>query len=257
MLFVGTSGWQYADWRGGLYPEHLATSHWLEHYAEAFQTVEVNNAFYRLPEEAVFAGWAKRTPADFLVAVKASRFLTHVKRLRDPAEPVARLLGRARALGQKLGPVLLQLPPTLRGDPVLLDEALACFPGEVRVAVEPREPSWFSDRVAEVLQVRGAALCLADRPDWDPPRWRTAPWGYVRFHEGRAQRRPCYGRAALAAWAAELARQWPPDADVFAYFNNDHHGCAPRDAAVFARLAAAEGLRPTRVPAVRSLRLTG
>jgi uncharacterized protein YecE (DUF72 family) len=116
-VLVGTSGWQYRDWRGRLYPQRLAQGRWLEHYAERFATVESNNAFYRLPEPATFAAWAERTPPDFVMAVKASRFLTHVKRLRDPEEPVGRLLGHARHLGAKLGPVLLQLPPTLKADP--------------------------------------------------------------------------------------------------------------------------------------------
>src|SRR5919205_149399 len=118
---VGTSGWQYRSWRGRLYPEKLPQRLWLEHYVEHFATVEVNNAFYRLPEKAVFEGWRARTPADFCVAVKASRYLTHIKRLRDPAEPVARLMERAVGLGDKLGPILVQLPPSLRADVELLD----------------------------------------------------------------------------------------------------------------------------------------
>src|SRR6266536_662670 len=127
-VLVGTSGWQYRDWRGRFYPERLAPSRWLEHYASRFATVESNNAFYRLPEADTFAAWSDRTPPDFVMAVKASRFLTHVKRLRDPSEPVARFLGHAAYLGGKLGPVLLQLPPSLRADAGLLDATLACFP---------------------------------------------------------------------------------------------------------------------------------
>src|SRR6266511_3054231 len=149
-VLVGTSGWQYRDWRGRFYPERLAT-------------VESNNAFYRLPEADTFAAWSDRTPPDFVMAVKASRFLTHVKRLRDPSEPVARFLGHAAYLGGKLGPVLLQLPPSLRADAGLLDATLACFPAGVRVAVEPRHQSWFSDQVLELLRERGAAMCLTDR----------------------------------------------------------------------------------------------
>ncbi len=128
-LLVGTSGWQYKDWRGVLYPSGLPVRLWLEEYAAAFPTVEVNNAFYRLPSRETFASWRERTPPGFVVAVKASRYLTHVKRLREPEEPVARLMGRAEALGDRLGPVLLQLPPTLRADPALLDACLRCFPG--------------------------------------------------------------------------------------------------------------------------------
>src|SRR6266498_3172291 len=149
-VLVGTSGWQYRDWRGRFYPERLAPSRWLEHYASRFATVESNNAFYRLPEADTFAAWSDRTPPDFVMAVKASRFLTHVKRLRDPSEPVARFLGHAAYLGGKLGPVLLQLPPSLRADAGLLDATLACFPAGLRVAVEPRHQSWFSDQVLDL-----------------------------------------------------------------------------------------------------------
>ncbi|MGW4275434.1 DUF72 domain-containing protein, partial [Streptomyces seoulensis] len=156
-LFVGTSGWQYRDWRGVLYPRGCPTRLWLEEYAAAFATVELNNAFYRLPERETFASWRARVPADFVIAVKASRFLTHVKRLREPAEPVRRLMSRAAGLGGRLGPVLLQLPPTLRADPDLLDACLARFPPGARVAVEPRHDSWWTPRVRGVLESRGGA----------------------------------------------------------------------------------------------------
>ncbi len=161
-LLVGTSGWQYKDWRGVLYPPGLPVRLWLEEYAAAFPTVEVNNAFYRLPSRETFASWRERTPPGFVAAVKASRYLTHVKRLRDPEEPVERLMSRATALGDRLGPVLLQLPPTLQADPALLDACLRCFPESTRVAVEPRHPSWWTPDVRAVLESRGAALCWAD-----------------------------------------------------------------------------------------------
>lgn len=127
-LFVGTSGWQYKDWRGVLYPDGVPMRLWLEEYAARFATVEINNAFYRLPSRETFESWRERTPPDFVVALKASRYLTHIKRLRDPAEPVDRLMGHAAGLGDRLGPVLLQLPPTLHADPALLDECLGRFP---------------------------------------------------------------------------------------------------------------------------------
>src|SRR6266542_160822 len=207
-------------------------------------------AFYRLPEADTFAAWSDRTPPDFVMAVKASRFLTHVKRLRDPSEPVARFLGHAAYLGGKLGPVLLQLPPSLRADAGLLDATLACFPAGVRVAVEPRHQSWFSDQVLELLRERGAAMCLTDRARRRSPVWRTAAWTYLRFHEGTGTPRPCYGRQALATWAEALAGTWEPSADVYVYFNNDHDGCAVRDAVRFAAAARRAGLSPTRTPAI-------
>jgi len=187
------------------------------------------------------------------VGVKASRYLTHIKRLAEPAEPVKRFLERARCLGDKLGPVLVQLPPTLPVDLDRLDATLSEFAPEVRVAVEFRHDSWFTEQTCEVLRHHGAALCLADSPHRKTPRWRTAGWGYVRFHEGRATPAPCYGRQALDTWARQLSEQWTADDDVYAYFNNDPLGCAVRDAAVFAASCTKAGLRPTRVPDLEEL----
>ncbi|MFE5871467.1 DUF72 domain-containing protein [Streptomyces roseifaciens] len=248
-LHVGTSGWQYKDWRGVLYPDGCPQRLWLEEYAKGFATVENNNAFYRLPPPETFGDWHDRTPAGFVMAVKASRYLTHIKRLRDPQEPVGRLMRHAAALGDRLGPVLLQLPPTLRADPALLDTALGCFPDGVRVAVEPRHDSWWTDEVRAVLRGHGAALCWADhgsRPV--TPLWRTAPWGYVRFHSGLARPWPRYGRAALASWAGRIADTWPDRAHVYAYFNNDPGGAAVHDAVAFARTAARLGRTVSRTP---------
>ncbi|WP_338899109.1 DUF72 domain-containing protein [Streptomyces sp. TG1A-60] len=248
-LFVGTSGWQYEDWRGALYPEGCPTRLWLEEYAARFATVENNNAFYRLPSRETFESWRDRTPPGFVVAVKASRYLTHIKRLREPEEPVHRLMSRAEGLGDRLGPVLLQLPPTLRGDAGLLDTCLGCFPSGTRVAVEPRHDSWWTPEVREVLGSHGAALCWADvRSRPAAPLWRTTDWGYVRFHQGRAAPWPHYGRRSLSTWSHRLADTWPATADVYAYFNNDPHAAAVQDAMTFARTARRAGLRPTRTP---------
>ncbi|MER6185400.1 DUF72 domain-containing protein [Streptomyces sp. NPDC001652] len=236
-VFVGTSGWQYKDWRGVLYPSGCPVRLWLEEYAGQFSTVEINNAFYRLPSRETFASWRDRVPRDFVVAVKASRFLTHVKRLRDPEEPVHRLLSHAEGLGSRLGPVLLQLPPTLRADPDLLDACLARFPSSTRVAVEPRHESWWSPRTRGVLESRGAALCWADvRARPVAPLWRTADWGYVRFHEGRAKEWPRYGRRSLETWAGRVRDTWAEGEDVYAYFNNDPNGAAVEDARTFDKL---------------------
>jgi uncharacterized protein YecE (DUF72 family) len=236
-VFVGTSGWQYRDWAGVLYPAGVPQRLWLEEYARHFATVESNAAFYRLPSPETFAAWRDRTPPGFVVAVKASRYLTHVKRLKEPREPVHRLMEHSAALGDRLGPVLLQLPPTLRGDAEALDACLACFPRGTRVAVEPRHDSWWTPEVRTVLAARGAALCWADRGSRPvTPLWRTADWGYVRFHEGLARPFPRYGRTALASWAGRIADAWPEDAEVFAYFNNDLGGAAVHDAMAFARL---------------------
>jgi uncharacterized protein YecE (DUF72 family) len=236
VIVVGTSGWQYKEWRGRFYPARLPQRLWLEHYAERFAAVEVDGTFYRLPERETFADWRARTPPEFRVAVKMSRYLTHLKRLRDPAEPVARFLERAEALGDKLGPVLLQLPPDLRADLDALDGALRQFPARVRVVVEPRHPSWWTPETRRLLEKRHAALCWADRRSRPlTPRWRTTDIGYLRLHEGRARPWPHYGRAALEAWVRRLDEAGFDDAYLF--LNNDQGGAAPEDAMTAARAA--------------------
>jgi uncharacterized protein YecE (DUF72 family) len=248
-VFVGTSGWQYRHWREAFYPADVPQKDWLEFYAQRFQVVELNNSFYHLPKPEYFESWARRTPADFIIAAKMSRYLTHIKRLKDPAEPVGRFMANASQLGPKLGPVLLQLPPNLQSDVPALEATLEQFPKGVRIAVEFRHSSWFTPETKAVLDDHDAACCLADR-DGKPvtPIWRTANWSFVRWHHGLSRPRPCYRRKDMTDWAARIAGQWSMDEDVYAFFNNDPRGCALRDAAVFAEEAEAAGLRPTRVP---------
>jgi uncharacterized protein YecE (DUF72 family) len=191
------------------------------------------------------------------MAVKASRYLTHVRKLRDPAEPVARLLGAAAELGPKLGPILLQLPPSLTADPGLLEGCLKEFRawqhpgggGRLRVAVEPRHASWWTGEIRQLLAAYGAALCWADRLGRPvTPLWRTAGWGYLRLHEGKADPWPRYGQQALRSWVDRVRRAWPGDAEVYVYFNNDPGGAAVVNSAVFAALAREAGLAVTRTP---------
>jgi uncharacterized protein YecE (DUF72 family) len=249
VLLVGTSGWQYRDWRGRFYPDGLPQRRWLEHFAGRFATVEVNNAFYRLPDRSTFVQWRERTPEDFCVAVKMSRYLTHIKRLKEPAEPVARFLGRAEALGDRLGPVLLQLPPTLRADVDTLAETLRRFPRDVRVAVEPRHESWWSDDTRRTLERHGAALCWADRLGRPvTPLWRTAGFGYLRMHEGRARPRPRYGPAALRSWLDRIGKEFGDEDPVHVYFNNDPGGAAVVDATALGALARSRGMAASRTP---------
>jgi uncharacterized protein YecE (DUF72 family) len=250
-LLIGTSGWQYRDWRGDFYPAGVPVSRWLEYYAEQFPVVENDGTFYRLASRDTFASWRERTPARFTMAIKASRYLTHIRRLRDPAEPVARLLSAAGGLGDRLGPVLLQLPPTLQANPALLAECLSQFatgfarldaPAGDRVCVEFRHPSWLTEDVRSILTEHNAALCWSDRGARPlGPLWRTADWGYVRFHEGAAQPWPRYGSQSLKSWLKRISDTFAPEADVFAFFNNDQFCAAPHDAVALADLANRAG----------------
>ena len=234
-LRVGCSGWQYKHWRGNFYPAELAQKRWYEHYATVFDTVEINNSFYRLPEEATFADWASRAPRRFLFAVKASRFLTHMKKLKDPEEPVARFFSRALALRRHLGPVLYQLPPGWKVDQPRLEHFLHVLPPRVRHVIEFREPSWYTDAVLHLLEQHGVSLCLHDMPGSATGRMRVGPSVYVRFHGASGRYDGSYPEDRLAEWAAWLRAERAAGVDVYAYFNNDVGGHAPRDAVVLRR----------------------
>ena len=239
---IGLSGWNYPHWRDGVfYPPRLPASRWLEHYAERFDTVEVNATFYRLPQAGAVARWAEQTPPGFCFAVKASRYLTHVKRLRDLEPGLARLLERLEPLRRtgKLGPLLWQLPPSFRRDHDRLATALAALPRALRHCVEFREPSWFVEETYALLREHGVALAIGDAPQVRAFQALelTAGWTYVRFHRGAGGPRGSYGEAELEQWAARL-RGWSRTHDVYAYFNNDWEGFAPRNAARLLELLA-------------------
>lgn len=229
LVRVGCSGWEYRHWRGDFYPAGLAQARWLEHYAGIFDTVEVNATFYRLPEVSTFTRWRDRVPPGFVFAVKASRYLTHIRRLRDPAGPLDLFFSRARLLGGKLGPVLYQLPPRWRIDVDRLARFLESLPPDVAQAVEFRDPSWYAEATFERLERHGVALCLHDLGDAASPRRVTAPFVYVRFH-GSATHGGSYADHELRDWAAWLARQVQEGRTLYAYFNNDVGGHAPRNA---------------------------
>ena len=229
---VGTSGWQYADWKEPFYegrPQRL----WLTTYAETFDTVEVNATFYRLPVVTAVQRWVEQVPRNFVFVVKASRYLTHIKRLREPAEPVARLMSRIEPLlrADVLGPVLLQFPPDMVAAPDLLEATLREFPPSIRLAVEPRHESWFEPATQDVLERHEAALVWADRDGRSlGPLWETADWMYLRLHHGRDDWG--YDEDDLAAWAQRVAAT----GNGYVFFNNDPGAAAIRDARTFCRL---------------------
>jgi uncharacterized protein YecE (DUF72 family) len=228
---VGCSGWSYPHWRGRVYPEGIAQRSWLEHYATLFDTVEVNATFYRLPRRETVAAWIERTPPGFLFAVKASRFLTHVRRLTDVGRGLERFYERIGPLesSPKMGPVLWQLPETFHREDERLFALLARLPPG-RHCFEFRHESWFVPDVYELLREHGAALVIGDHPDRPfQARKLTADWTYVRFHHGSRGRRGNYSNTELETWARRIAA-WRARAEVFAYFNNDWEGFAVRNA---------------------------
>lgn len=242
-LRVGTSGYQYRHWRGPFYPKQLPQREWFRHYAETFDTVEINNTFYRLPGPETFDRWRAQAPPGFRFALKLSRYATHMKRLREPREPLERFLERAERLKAHLGPILVQLPPKWRADPARLREFLREAPRRHRFAVEMRDPSWLCDEVYDALRAHRAALVIHDGID-DHPVELTADWTYLRFHGRRYG--GSYSPQALSAQARRI-RGWLDDGlDVHAYFNNDVGGHAPRNAADLRRFAAATSSRSAR-----------
>jgi len=228
-IHIGCSGWQYKHWRGHFYPAKLPQSRWLDYYVTQFDTVEINNTFYRLPEASTFADWRARAPTGFVYAVKASRFLTHMKKLKDPAEPLDRLFSRARRLGRAFGPVLYQLPPRWSVDIERLRAFLRALPRRRRHAIEFRDPTWYTDEVFSLLARHAVALCLHDMAGSATGRVAVGPFIYVRFH-GTAKYSGSYGDSVIDAWGQWLAMQRRDGRAIYAYFNNDIGAHAPRDA---------------------------
>jgi len=251
-VLVGTSGWQYSHWRYAYFRKGTPQNKWFEQVMRDFRTVELNVTFYRLPRAEVFAGWYDRSPADAVITVKASRYITHIKRLKNPQPSVDMLLERIKPLGEKLGPILLQLPPDMTVDVDALDATLRAFPSGLRLAVEPRHASWWTDDARRCLERRNAALCWADRQRAITPFWRTADWGYLRMHEGSADPWPFYTDDELQRWADVCVTTFPSDAeDVYVYFNNDPGAAALDNAITFAAQVAERGRAVSRVPAER------
>jgi uncharacterized protein YecE (DUF72 family) len=234
---VGCSGWNYKSWRGSFYPPELPAPRWLPYYASHFETVEINNTFYRLPDAATFAAWGAQTDDHFVMAVKASRFLTHMKRLRQPEEPLQRLFSRASALGSRLGPVLYQLPPTFTRDLNRLEAFLVALPKawdgrRMRHAIEFRDRSWYVGEVFQLLERYDVALCLHDKRGSPITKPFVGPVAYVRFHGTSGEYRGSYSIRRLTTWAHKLAEQSQGGRPVFAYFNNDPDAVAPSNAAM-------------------------
>jgi uncharacterized protein YecE (DUF72 family) len=229
---VGCSGWNYKSWKDEFYEGRPARL-WLEHYARHFDTVEVNNTFYRLPNRDAVANWERTAPAGFTFTIKMSRYVTHIKRLTDLGQGLERFYERIEPLlrSPKMGPILWQLPPNFQRDDTRLAAAVERFPKEQRHCIEFRHASWFVEETYETLRRHGVALVIGDRPEVKGFQSRafTADWTFVRFHYGSRGRRGNYSESELVEWAS-LFREWRREREVYAYFNNDWEVFAVRNA---------------------------
>lgn len=237
---IGTSGYQYDHWRGDFYPEDLAKSEWFGHYAKTFETVEINNTFYNLPSEDTFKRWKKAAPEGFCYALKYSRYGTHMKRLKDPETHVDHFWERAKLLGGKRGPILVQLPPRWHANAERLDAFLDYTSGHADWVVEMRDPTWLCDEIYDVLRKHKAALCLHDMLENEHPWVLTADWTYLRFHgtSPNSKYEGSYPAQTLKKYARRIVDELEAGHDVYAYFNNDVGGHAVRNALMLREFVA-------------------
>ena len=241
---VGCSGWAYKHWRGLFYPEGLPQKRWFERYAEEFDTVEINNSFYRLPPPATFAKWRDQAPAGFCYAVKANRFLTQAKKLLDCEEPMERMMAAARCLGDRLGPILYQLPPSLKLNLERLESFLNILPRDATSVFEFRNTSWYVAETYALLDRHGAGFCAHDMRGSATERIAVGPAAYVRFHGAKGKYWGRYSDQAIHAWAEWLVDQARAGRAAWCYFNNDIHGHAIEDARALKAAIAAIGPPP-------------
>lgn len=228
--YIGTSGWHYDDWRGRFYPEKLPKAKWLEFYARHFNTLELNNPFYRLPSEQAFTKWYDSSPPDFTFAVKVSRFITHIKRLKDCSDEVNNFMSRAAILKEKLGPLLYQLPPGLHRDDEKLNAFLNILPRKLKHAIELRHESWHTEDVFNMLRRYQVGFCVFDMPSLTSPLVATADFAYIRFHGSEGLYSSCYTNQEMAGWARKIAKLAKKLDSVYIYFNNDVAGYALENA---------------------------
>jgi uncharacterized protein YecE (DUF72 family) len=229
-LYIGTSGWVYQHWRGIFYPGDLAQTKWLEFYTQHFSTVELNNTFYQLPAEKTFAGWRERSSPGFVYAVKASRLITHLKKLRNVEGALQNFLSRAKLLGEKLGPLLYQLPPNMPRNDAVLEAFLHVLPSELCHVFEFRHESWLEEEVFDLLREYNAGFCIFDMPELTTPVIATADFAYVRFHGSTGLYSSCYTDAELEEWARRIASLGKDLKAAYIYFNNDAEAFAVRNA---------------------------
>jgi uncharacterized protein YecE (DUF72 family) len=220
-LKIGTSGWSYRHWKELFYPAELSSKNWLKFYSRHFDTIEINSSFYRLPKRETFENWAKITPDKFLFSVKASRFITHIKRLKNCEEPLKNFFTRVLELGEKLGPILFQLPPNLKKDSSRLNDFLKILPAGYRYVFEFRNDSWFDDQTFDALRENNCALCIASSPIFPYVEKLTADFTFIRMHGGTILYGSKYNKDELEDWAKKIKSWLKDNIDCYIYFNND------------------------------------
>jgi uncharacterized protein YecE (DUF72 family) len=233
---IGTSGWHYKHWLGNFYPQKFPASKMLNYYMERFDTVEINNSFYMLPKIETLACWRDATPKDFEFAIKASRFLTHNKKLKEPENALVNFLPRAEALGAKLGPVLFQLPPKWRINLERLTEFLDALPAYHRYTFEFREPSWLTDSTYDLLRKHNAAFCIYELAGFHSPIEVTADWTYVRLHGPGNKYQGSYSTEVLRAWTDRITEWSGRLKNIYVYFDNDQAGYAAANASTLKKM---------------------
>ena len=238
---IGTSGWHYDDWRGRFYPEKLPKAQWLEFYAGHFPTVEINNTFYRLPSEKAVDNWNKTVPSGFIFSVKVSRFITHVKKLKDTGEALNNFMSRISPLHDKLGPLLYQLPPGMRRNDAVLIGFLQGLSGEHKHVMELRHESWLNEHVFDILRSYNAGLCVFDIPGLSCPLLATTDFAYIRFHGRDSLYSSCYTDEELTGWAKNITELSANLETVYVYFNNDVAGYALKNAVTLRDYLEREG----------------
>jgi uncharacterized protein YecE (DUF72 family) len=230
LIHIGTSGWHYGHWREVFYPDDIDSSSFLNYYAHYFKSVEINGSFYRLPESKSFTQWRDSVPDNFVFSVKASRYITHMKKLKDPEEPVTRLIDRINSLGKKLGPILFQLPPNWNINLKRLESFLETLPDSYRYAFEFRDPRWFCEETEKALAEKSAALCIYDFNNRTSPFSLTADFTYIRLHGPDDAYKGKYDKKALSEWADFISKTAASKKEVYCYFDNDEKGYAIQNA---------------------------
>jgi uncharacterized protein YecE (DUF72 family) len=230
-IHIGTSGWHYGHWRGPFYPDDLGADQFLTYYADRFHTVEINNSFYRLPSERALGTWRDTVPPGFIFAVKGSRFITHMKKLQDPERSLAPFLERIALLGDRLGPILFQLPPRWHFNAARLAAFLEALPGAYRYTLELRDQSWINERALDLLAWHGVAFCVYELDGYLSPQEVTADFVYIRLHGPGGPYQGKYSTRTLTTWARAIAAWSRQGREVFCYFDNDEAGYAAQDAA--------------------------